>query len=545
MLRELLNHLWQSTAFASGAAVLALALHRHHARTRHWIWITASLKFLLPFTFLTALGTQVGSHAPLPPIAPRNVAAQFDAIVEWGRPPGLPSQTISSLPTIALALWLAGILTLAVRWSAALLGLRAVARASRPMSLPFAIPVRSTSAAIEPGVFGIFHPVLLLPSGIADRLSPSQFQAILAHELAHVRRRDNLWSTLHMLVEGLFWFHPLVWWIGARLADERERACDEAVLGGGNHAEAYAESILAACKLCLESPLPCVSGVTGADLKKRIERIMTGRLTLGLTGPTKIAIAAAAVSVILLPIAAGLIRAQSSGPDFEVASVKPFKPGSAPENHIILAAHGTLTVHQKSLHELIAWAYGIEPYNAAIEGPGWIDSDEYEISAKAPAGTTNQQLRLMLRTLLADRFHLSIHRKTEARPSYSLTVARSGSRLDAVQQEPVRPIRIDKDGNFLSFGFTSTIARLVEFLPAVVDVPVGDATGLTGVYAFTLKVEVDPETQMPQAGVPFDGFHVSQAGANAGLERLGLQLVGGRGPVEILAIDHVERPTKD
>jgi bla regulator protein BlaR1 len=130
---------------------------------------------------------------------------------------------------------------------------------------------------MEPGVVGIFRPVLLLPEGILDRLTPAQLEAIVAHELCHVRRRDNLTAAIHMVVETIFWFHPLVWWIRARLIDERERACDEEVLRLGNQAEVYAESILEACKLYLESPLACVSGVTGSDLKKRIESIMANR----------------------------------------------------------------------------------------------------------------------------------------------------------------------------------------------------------------------------------------------------------------------------
>ncbi len=77
--------------------------------------------------------------------------------------------------------------------------------------------------------------------------------------------------------EAVFWFHPAVWWIGARLLEERERACDEAVLQSGNEAEVYAEGILGVCKLYVESPLACVSGISGSDLKKRIVRIMTQR----------------------------------------------------------------------------------------------------------------------------------------------------------------------------------------------------------------------------------------------------------------------------
>ena len=120
-------------------------------------------------------------------------------------------------------------------------------------------------------MFGIFRPVLLLPEGITDRLSPAQLQAVLAHELCHVRRRDNLAAAIHMFVEALFWFHPLVWWIKARLIEEQERACDEEVLRLGGDPQVYAESILKICEFYLTSPLICVSGITGSNLKKRIE----------------------------------------------------------------------------------------------------------------------------------------------------------------------------------------------------------------------------------------------------------------------------------
>ena len=81
-----------------------------------------------------------------------------------------------------------------------------------------------------PGVFGIVRPVLLWPRDIETRLDDAQVRAILAHELAHVRRRDNLTAAVHMVVEAIFWFYPLVWWIGSRLVNERERACDEEVV---------------------------------------------------------------------------------------------------------------------------------------------------------------------------------------------------------------------------------------------------------------------------------------------------------------------------
>ena len=147
------------------------------------------------------------------------------------------------------------------------------------MHLELPIKARSSPSLLEPGVFGILRPVLLLPDGIFDRLTPAQLQAVIAHELCHVRHRDNLIAAIHMFVETVFWFHPLVWWIGKRMVEERERACDEEVLREFGEPKAYAEGILNVCKLYVESPLRCVSGVTGgSNLKKRIEAIMANRV---------------------------------------------------------------------------------------------------------------------------------------------------------------------------------------------------------------------------------------------------------------------------
>ena len=118
----------------------------------------------------------------------------------------------------------------------------------------------------------------------------------------HVRRHDNLTAALHMLVEAVFWFHPLVWWMERHMVEERERACDEAVVELGGRPEAYAESLLKTCRFCVESPLRCVSGITGAGLNKRIVSIMTMKMIDKLSPNRKlllfsIGIAAVAVNV--------------------------------------------------------------------------------------------------------------------------------------------------------------------------------------------------------------------------------------------------------
>ena len=161
-------------------------------------------------------------------------------------------------------------------------------------------------------MFGIFRPVLLLPNGIMDCLTAREMESIVAHELCHVRRRDNLLTAIHMAVEALFWFHPLVWWVGARLMEERERACDEEVLLLGSEPQVYAEGILRICELYLESPLACVSGVTGANLRKRIEEIMSNRIGIGLTFCRKAALAMAAITAVAAPAIVGVMNAPYS-----------------------------------------------------------------------------------------------------------------------------------------------------------------------------------------------------------------------------------------
>jgi bla regulator protein BlaR1 len=281
------NHLWQSTVFAGLAGLLAVLLRGNHAGTRYWLWLTASVKFLIPFSALAALGSRLGGLSGWLAMAPVARRPELSIVVEEiSRPfPASPAAAASSilarhpgvLPGILLAVWIAGFVAVAFSWWRRWQRIRQAVRGAVPLDLEVAVPVLSSPAMLEPGVFGIFHPVLLLPEGIVDRLTPAHLEAIVAHELCHVRRRDNLAAAVHMAVEAIFWFHPLVWWLGTRLVEERERACDEEVLRLGSHPEIYAESILKTCQFYLESPLECMSGISGSDLEERIVRIMTQR----------------------------------------------------------------------------------------------------------------------------------------------------------------------------------------------------------------------------------------------------------------------------
>jgi TonB family protein len=158
-------------------------------------------------------------------------------------------------------------------------------------------------------VAGVFRPAILWPDDVEveQQLADAQIEAILAHELAHVRRRDNVVSAAHGIVEIVFWFHPLVWWLSARLRDERERACDDDVLRStGVAPEIYAAGILTVCETAIGAPI-AAAAITGSPLTQRIEAIMTPhsprvldpiRRTLGI---------AAVVALAVLPVAAGAL----------------------------------------------------------------------------------------------------------------------------------------------------------------------------------------------------------------------------------------------
>src|SRR4030095_16029362 len=205
--------------------------------------------------------------------------------------------------TLLVALWLLGVLFHLVSWLRQWLSIRKRLRTATPLELdvPARIPALSSSASIEPSVFGIFRPVLLLPDRITTELSTAQIESILLHESAHVSRKDNLGAALHMIVECLFWFHPMVWWIGRRMAEERERACDERGLHRFDDTENYAEAILHVCKKHLKSPLACMAGVASSNLRERVESIMNYRNPRRLNLGHKLLLSAAVVRSAFVP----------------------------------------------------------------------------------------------------------------------------------------------------------------------------------------------------------------------------------------------------
>ncbi len=356
------NHLWQSTLFALLAAILTLALRKNQARIRHGLWLAASLKFLVPFSLLMSLGRRLAS----PRFSLSGRSGLFSAVEGFSQPftfvvvtpvnhAASAAYLFSLLPRLIAALWLCGFVTVLILWSVrwrrvaaavhrstpaeqgrevdALRQLEKIGGVPRPITL-----LLSRESAMEPGIFGIVRPVLLWPATISEHLQDSHLRAILAHEVSHVRRRDNLAAAMHMAVEAIFWFHPMVWWLGARLLEERELACDEEVLLLGNSPSIYAESILKTCEFCVGAPLACVSGVTGAELKKRIVRIMTPHRAEKLNPGRTLLLASVGVAVVIAPVLFGL----GTTPRLRAQSPQAGNPRTATVDFAALALHAPI-----------------------------------------------------------------------------------------------------------------------------------------------------------------------------------------------------------
>ncbi len=201
------------------------------------------------------------------------------------------------------------------------------------------------------------------------------------------------------------------------------------------------------------------------------------------------------------------------------------------------------------LHLLIQLAYGATDFQIVGEPP-WANSDGYDVTAKAEGNLNFEQMRPMLQSLLTDRFKLKFHRETKDLPVYELTVAKGGLKIapgkdgNCVEVEPngPRPPFGSKicggvrTGMGSIEGFGVTMAKLAELLADRVGRTVIDKTGFIGTFNFRLVFT--PDEPGPATADDPSLFAASQ-------EQLGLQLKSTKGPVEVLVIDHVERPSEN
>ena len=260
--------------------------------------------------------------------------------------------------------------------------------------------------------------------------------------------------------------------------------------------------------------------------------------------------------------ALGQASAQAGNGDvtFEVASVRPARSGSG--DQVISGGPGTgnpgrLTFTSCSLETLLMNAYGMLPSRLGrLSGPAWLRSETFDIVAKVPAGTTPEQVPLMLRNLLIERFKLAVHHETKEAEGYALVVAKNGpaAKLKAPVGADSQNAKADKDGfpkipagvyQAYSVKPDKSAARLVARQSSMAQiaasfrfpaggVDVADKTGLTGTYDVTLYFNPGGTIEDPAGNF------------KATVEReLGLRLEKAKAPMDVLVIDHIEKVPSD
>jgi uncharacterized protein (TIGR03435 family) len=602
-----IDHLWQSTLVTVAIAALALAFRRTRAQTRYWIWFAASLKFLIPFAALASLGAQVQWREALRPapldwiVAIETASQPFSApLLDSVLPGAMSADSGLRFSTVAFTIWGLGCAFILIVWLLRWRRVSAAVRAGTPITsgrihdafarlgAPPTLPLVASDTSFEPGVFGIVRPALLWPRDIDTRLDDDQVRAILAHELAHVRRRDNLTATVHMFVEAVFWFHPVVWWVGRRLVDERERACDEEVVRLGSEPHVYAESILKTCQFYVEAPLSCVPGVTGSDLKKRIERIMAHRPVTVVSAWSKALLVSTAALTLTAPVAIGALTTSprslapnlttsNSKVSFEASTVKPSRTGT---NRVLMrmAPGGIWDASNVTLESMIRLAYRLQE-SQLVGGPAWIYTDRFDIQAQSTQGMAPGQFGERMQSLLSDHFNLQVHRETRQLPIYVLVAANDGSRGKALVPAAVDCVAFARDraanagraaapplaqrpgerpacGTIAAPGRLAgggvTMEQLASSLSQYAGRIVVDHTGMSGSFDYELRFAHDPSLRGrgPGGGVPGPEPPTPQDPGAGSLfaavqEQLGLKLDAQRAPIDVVVIDSARQPPEN
>ncbi len=232
---------------------------------------------------------------------------------------------------------------------------------------------------------------------------------------------------------------------------------------------------------------------------------------------------------------------------FEVATVKPVNFDAKGGRYITMQGTSRFVEKAYTLKLLIAAAYDLNP-RTILGGPGWMDSDHYDILAVTPGAVrpTHDEQMSMLRNLLAERFSLTFHREQKEFSIYVLEVAKSGPKLkasSAAAEDPPALISTVFEQHIHLPARNASMRDFVSLLQrAVLDRPVVDKTGLSGKYDFDLDWAPD-ETQFG-GDVPVASTEAPAAPLFLAMQdQLGLKLTATRGPVDALVVDKAEQPT--
>jgi beta-lactamase regulating signal transducer with metallopeptidase domain len=297
----LVDSLWQDALAAAGLAALFALIPVRAARLRYAL---ATLTFLLMLAFPLATAVRLTRRAPwtsvyetAPAVTPASTPAVGGATPAPGsaittRAPSVGERIRASLepmlPWLVL-LWLGGVVALSLRLASGWLltrRMRSVGTSPVPEACVEAVtrlaqrlqvsrPVRVLQSAVVqvPAVIGALRPVILLPASVLTGLTPLQLDALLAHELAHIRRYDYLVNLAQSVIETLLFYHPAVWWVSRSIREEREHCCDDLAVRVCGDAHFYATALLGMERLRISGPTFAMAA-SGGSLMSRVRRLV-------------------------------------------------------------------------------------------------------------------------------------------------------------------------------------------------------------------------------------------------------------------------------
>jgi uncharacterized protein (TIGR03435 family) len=602
----LVHFVWQGAALAAAAALALRLCRSQSAPVRYAIACGALATMLLGVVATTALVDAPASGVQNARASLRTTPNEVDVLLPIpiheasSASPVWSARRVEALLPWIVATWFVGVAFLLARagarwWRVRRLHQFALTtmcsswqtvgnRLAGRLGLDRVIRIVEFPHVDVPMVIGCLRPIVVLPIAAMSQLNAAQVEAILAHELAHVRRHDYLVNLMQTLAETLLFYHPAVWWLSARIRDERENCCDDIAVALCGDPVVYAAA-LAELEEWRSGELTLVAAATGGSLLNRVRRIL--RIEVSEDSRTSSWTILLVVIAVVSGATLNLFAQQATppvgpSPKFEVASVRPNMSGDNKMSSQILPG-GRYNAINIPPRLLIMNSYSLQPQQL-VGAPEWISSERFDIVAKAheefgpPASRGEPSpLQLMIRALLEERFKLKVRREPREVPIYSLVLARADGKLGPELQPsttdceairaarrkggpppaPQKPGERPQCGARVGFGELiaggQPLLELVSLLSGTVGRSVVDRTGLTGRYDMHLKWTPDQLPQRPAGTPPGDpvrvnGVEIDPNGPSiftALQEQLGLKLESERGTVEALVIEHIERPTPD
>lgn len=493
------------------------------------------------------------------------------------------------LGTIVQLAWGIGMLIVLIRLGIGFARIRALRKTGEVWadSMALAILKQSTSRRVylflhgglaAPMTCGMVRPAIGLPMDARDWPAPELRQALI-HEVEHIRRADWLVQVLVKIASALYWFHPLVWVAARRLHLECEHACDDAVVRVGARTSYAQQLVSMARRLSEDNSRPALSMADRRDLAKRVDAVLNHarpRTQLRTVGIVMTSIAALVITAGIAPWRPAVAQSRGSvedvlpipteltGKRFEDVSIQSgdsARDASATFN----SKTGAFVARNTSLFWLISQAYAAvpqleftigEPYEVHDQrikgGPQWIQTEVFNIDARARLPVSAVDLRTMLRQMLRDSFDLAVHVETQETPAYRIVrVGRAGTSAPGLQ--PGNQSCADRwnmegggPGHILRRCITMAGFAADFTLAEVLGRPVIDSTGMTGVFNLSLMHaptadELSTIYELSPSDLPREVF-ARQSIFTAMEQQLGLRLESTRGAVHTLTIESAVRP---